>query len=237
MTSRSQYKVTKNGSWQPYFPTMGVASGCRPGVRNQSELFNIQHLAKNYQDDRLFKIGEAKPTQSASACAFRGSSLIPEAGCDKKLDSRLTFSDSSRNSNGSLQCGLIPREKTTNEPHGSHPGRMTTSVLFSSGYGSPESLPESVRVPRRVNCETLTPPDNLAPGLCPFDEFSIQPRVLKRSESSFKREGCLGPGLVPLEKNGMPEEKRNDNSVSSSEDPTLGPYRRVYGIQLSDLNN
>jgi hypothetical protein len=234
MTSRSQYRVTKNGSWQPYVPSIGVASGCRSGVRSQAERFNLEHLAKNYQDDKLLNCRGSQIAATAAACAFKGSSVIPTDSGSSGLFTQTTRRMLSLQSRASLDSGLIPIESTTGEYRRSCTGHVTMNSMkeiLSQSRETSVTGSDCPRIRRRINAETLIPPDNLSLGLCPLEEFSTNQSIQRRGDLASKNSDCLGPGLIPLDNTPLLLEKRDTSYSNPNSDQALTGYKRVYGLQ------
>ena len=224
----TQYKGTRNGSWQPYVPTLGVTSGCRPGVRNKAENFNILHLAKNYQDDRLLQLAASKPSPSAASCAFMGASTVPNQGADSGPTLTATRARYPERYEGSLETGLIPRDEKP-EFHAPRPNAFQPRPLDNK-----REIDGTDRIYRGVNSETFIPPDNLARGLLPFDEFSQQNRKIRLGDPIIKGVPSLGPGLIPYEDislNIPPSEHPSESNQCQT------VYKRIYGTRYCEVGN
>ncbi len=221
MSSKTKYRVTKNGSWQPYIPAVGVASGCRPGARNSSEAFNIAYLADKYQDDRLRKSREGQSIPVAAGSSFEGSSVIPNSNQDRES----VLAPVEHRNSGSLEAGLLPRQTEIADVTGRpHRGKITQE---SATVTLPVTTDQS-RISFRygTNAETLRPPDNLAPGLRPYQEFSMPPRSISTHSYHVGAISNLAPGLIPVESSHATDGDRHDNQ---SELPEI-TYKRVYGL-------
>jgi len=232
MQPKPQYRVTKNGSWQPYIPTLGMTSGCRPGIRNKAEEFHIKHLAKNYQDDRLVKASEGKEVPTAASCSFQGSSPVPivDDAIEMGMQSHGAASRTGKSS-GSFLSGFVPRDIERSERVRLHQGKVTQDTgardCLNPRINSMTSKnldPRSVNNPR-----SIIPPDNLTVGLHPHESFSMKPRATKIVPNE-NRIQHLGAGLVPLDPLGSVATEENDHPIVPriSQGPN-GEYIRVYG--------
>lgn len=230
-----QYRPAKNGSWQPYIPTMGMTTGCRPGIRNRAEEFNIAHLAKNYQDDRLVKAAEAKELPAAASCSFQGSTPIPtrESHDEEFLASRSR--NSAMKNADSFQSGMILRDTGDTVRPRLHQGKRTEETGASQclRFGN-DPANECSQINQICNkSRSIAPPDNLSTGLLPAEEFSMKPRVMKTSMCGSRMQN-LGPGLVPPQ---LSSERKDDECARVkvvSQGPN-GEYIRVYGNGFQDF--
>lgn len=234
MKSAIAHKINRNGAWKPYIPTLGVATGCRTGPRNESERFNISYIAERYQSQEPAKQSSCEILPVAARCSFKNSSMIPMSDISDRHGEKSTFARQSRKNEGALQAGLVPVEDCdmceTNRPHRGKISRQTGFVVGDGPIAFECAMYDGYRVPRRTNDQTLRPPDNLSLHLNPYEKYSLKDRTIRRPDDIDSRCTSLGQGLIPLSRTKDHAGAVGDNN--SVNDPLLRTtvYQRVYGI-------
>ena len=234
MKSQSIHKINRNGAWQPYIPTLGVATGCRTGPRNESERFNIAYIAERFQDDQHDKRGVTPVLPMAAKCAFNDSSMIPVSDGSNQRSEWLRTVRPSRKNEGALEAGLVPvgSADTWNleRKHRGEMSRQTGCVVGRQSTPFDSGTNAGYRVPRRTNDQTLKPPDNLSIDLQPYEKYSIKARNIKRSEDIDGRSTSLGRGLIPLSRTKDEPEAKCESCARNKPGTYESGYARVYGL-------
>jgi hypothetical protein len=234
MKSAIAHKIDRNGAWQPYIPTLGVATGCRTGPRNESERFNIAYIAERYQDQEPAKRSNCETLPVAAKCSFSNSSMIPISDISDQLREQSRFARPSRKNEGALQAGLVPVENSDMcDPNRPHRGAITRQTGFVVGDRPTVfecAMYDGCRVPRRTNDQTLKPPDNLSIHLEPHEEYSLKERTIRRPDDVCLRSTSLGQGLIPLPC--TKDETGAVGDINSVNEPLTKAtvYQRVYGL-------
>ena len=231
MSNASKTKISRSGCWEPYIPTMGVPRGCRTGTRNESEIFNIHHISRQYEDDSIQRRENTRSPQIGTASSFESGSLVPKA--DNSVIPSFPSVAAQRYASdlyGSLKPGLIASCDQPESHRRSHAGRITQSSLLA-GLGVEHESEQIISRPRRrINSETFVPPDNIGRGLRPDTDFSQKPGSIRAPSVNHPSTHSLGQGLIPLGKNILHNE--SDSRIGRMNKHLDGEreYKRVYGL-------
>jgi hypothetical protein len=220
-------KPRRSGAWEPYIPTLGTHIGCRPGVRNRSEMFNIRHIAEHYQESESSASRQSEHIPSAAKSVFKGSCVVPDIEEQEVRAGRACNSEILLRNRGSLNSNLVPIG--TKQP---------TETPISSASCSIGVLPggkEAPHVRRRTNADTVIPRDNLSLGLCPTGNTSTQTSCSKRVFFESKSSVSLGPGLIPLGGSTRRTEQLTSGARMRPYIDPEGPYIRVYGNGFAEF--
>ena len=234
MKSAIAHKVNRNGAWKPYIPSLGVATGCRTGPRNESERFNIAYIAERYQNQEPAKQSNCEILPVAARCSFKNSSMIPMSDTSDQHGEKSRFARQSRKNEGALQAGLVPVEDCdmceTNRPHRGEITRQTGFVVGDRPTAFECAMYDGYRVPRRTNDHTLRPPDNLSIHLNPNEKYSFKDRIIRRPDDIDIRSTSLGQGLIPLSRTKDDAGAVGDYNSVNEPLPRTTAYQRVYGL-------
>ena len=221
----SSFTYSKSGTWQPYVPKLGVASGCRVGPRNHLEKFNVEHLSQKYEPgDKLISHGD-RVLPTAAKSAFQQGSLL--------VDGNMGSPDR----RGRKACprtekpsrGVFPVEHGNDDVMGPKPNRRFQARI-GQGSSSIFHPDDAIRADcSRPNQVMSRPPDCLGRGMEPHQECSSEWKPMMRLSIGSKNMSSVGHGFMPLaDANGIRTEPiPASHSVNSA---SVG-YRRACGIQ------
>lgn len=220
-------KSQKLGSWQPYIPKLGSAIGCRSGVRNEAEEFNIQHVSRKYQEVNE-KVSKC-PLPAAAECAFVGGSFTMKDLNAGELRSSLRFNHGTVSACvTSLGPNLVPTETGKSTDGRAHRGK--SSMESSAELWKTDCLESDVRDPvkSRCNAETMKPLDNIGAGMGPRVDRFMDAVSKKKIIPGASERSSLGPGMIPI--GSESDIKDSCPIVEATSSRSSKEYVRKYGI-------